>query len=493
MTFFDEVTSDLKQVALAQVPLDTFYAASLLKMGQDDSDRIEFENTEFQEYLAAKEISRFPDPNRAAFRFAADGDAKEIYPSWLNALTFLVDMEPSLLAPLVEFSGLRGTRLKVVDEALLRFIGRVDVSPLTVDQRRALFRDIVSYHERTLQWLPWVLGPALAQLFDSAVESLLKATVVEASKQTGTRRVVVLGNLAHIVGALLERSAPLDRRYWRSELLAFARDVNDDGVLQRNAVYALAALGDATILDDVPDLSGGEDLLAREFLAMCRTLSANHPKSIEYSLKGMRRRNSDGRAGLTAITQQEPLKDVLKALASDSNLRHIFLDHGSITKRDDERFVANIEAAADDEMLTLAENVLFQSLDYTSGHQVERSQFIRGLWKLLRRRRPTFIVEFIARVASSPTANSAFHFMGPVAASTLEPEDVPAFIDAMKAAGVGGNGIASLLIHAKTTRGAQGEAVFRAGRKKLAKEYRGWRAHRKTLYRVGRLRFSSSR
>ncbi len=177
MTFFDEVHSDLKQVALAQVPLDTFYSASLLKVGQNDPERVEFENTEFQEYLAAKEITRLPDANRATFRFAADSDAKEIYPSWFNALTFLVDMAPSLLGQLIDFSGLKGTRLKVVDEALLKFLGRVDVSPLTVDQRRALFTDIVSYHQRTLQWLPWVLGPALARLFDASLESLLKAGV----------------------------------------------------------------------------------------------------------------------------------------------------------------------------------------------------------------------------------------------------------------------------------------------------------------------------
>lgn len=476
MTFFDEARSDLKQVALAQVPLDTFYRASLLKVGQDDPGQVEFENTEFQEYLAAKEITRFPDPNRAAFRFAVDGDAKEIYPSWFNALTFLVDMEPSLLAQLVDFSGLRGTLLKVADEALLRFLGRVDVSPLPVSQRRALFEDIVSYHQRTLQWLPWVLGPALARLFDSSLEAILKDGVADASARTGTRRFVPLGNIAHIVGALLEGGASVDRAYWRGQLLAFTKDADENGVLQRHALFALGTLGDQTVLDEVLDLSNAEDLIAREFFSMCGTLAPNHPKSVEYCLRAMRAGNSAGRSALTTITQKEPIKSLLLALAVDENLRRTFLDHSSITTRDDARLVASIEAIADDELLTLSEEALFQSLGHATGHDVERSRFISGLWNALKSRRPTFITDFITRVAKGPDAVPR-HFLRSLAASALQPEDVPAFIDAMTAAGESRGGIVSVLSRARLSRGAEGEAVFKAGRKKLSKEYRSWEAH----------------
>src|SRR6266568_2239311 len=481
MTFFDDVHSDLKQVALAQVPLDTFYGASLLKVGQNDPDRVEFDNTEFQEYLAAKEITRLPDPNRAAFRFVVDADAKEIYPSWFNALTFFVDMEPSLLAQLIDFSGLKGTRLKVVDEALLKFLGRVDVSPLTVDQRRALFTDIVSYHKRTLQWLPWVLGPTLARLFDASLEPLLRTGVAEASKETGTRRFVPLGNIAHIIGALLESNAPVDRASWRGQLLAFTRDTNENGVLQRRALYALGALGDETILHEVPDLSSAEAVIGREFFSMCATLSANHPKSIEYCLKGVRGGNSAARVGLTAITEGAPIKKLLQILAADGDLLRTFLHHSSISTRDDDRLVASIEAAADDELLTLSEEVLLHSLDYATGHDIDKSRFISGLWNLSTRRSPTFIADFIARVAKSPNARAAFYFMGSLAASTLQPEDVPAFIDAMTAAGESRGGIVSVLVRAKMTRGADGKAVFKAGRKTLSKEYRSWEAHQKRL------------
>jgi hypothetical protein len=65
MTFFDDLRSDLKVVGLAQIDLQTFFDNSLLK---DNHDSIEFDNAEFQEYLAAKEITRFVDP-RVPSRF----------------------------------------------------------------------------------------------------------------------------------------------------------------------------------------------------------------------------------------------------------------------------------------------------------------------------------------------------------------------------------------------------------------------------------------
>ncbi|MBW2344368.1 MAG: hypothetical protein JRF53_10230 [Deltaproteobacteria bacterium] len=52
MSFFDDLQSDLKSSLLQQVPFEVFYDKTVLK---DNIDTIEFDNTEFQEYLAAKE------------------------------------------------------------------------------------------------------------------------------------------------------------------------------------------------------------------------------------------------------------------------------------------------------------------------------------------------------------------------------------------------------------------------------------------------------
>ncbi len=104
MTFFDDIKSDLKTAIIVQGNFNLFIDKTVLWASGTSLDKIEFENTEFQEYLAAKEITRFTDPVRATFHFTADQNINELHPSWLNTLNFLVDLMPSLLEPLVEFS-----------------------------------------------------------------------------------------------------------------------------------------------------------------------------------------------------------------------------------------------------------------------------------------------------------------------------------------------------------------------------------------------------
>ncbi|MDO8498087.1 MAG: NACHT domain-containing protein, partial [bacterium] len=100
MTFFDDLNSDLKVSLLNQVPLEVFFDNSLLK---DNGKTIEFDNTEFQEYLAAKEITRLGHIEQTVFDLSIDQELKEIFPSWFNTLTFLLELDISLLKPILDF------------------------------------------------------------------------------------------------------------------------------------------------------------------------------------------------------------------------------------------------------------------------------------------------------------------------------------------------------------------------------------------------------
>jgi hypothetical protein len=318
MTFFDDLKSDLKVVALAQVGIEVFYDYSLLKVSPEHvTDRIEFDNTEFQEFLAAKEITRFPDPCRAAFTFAVDPDANEIHPTWYNALTFLVDMQQNLFEQLVEFSGLRANKFKVMDEAFLMFLGRVDPRSLTDELRRRLFNDVIAYHERAQQWLPDQLAFALPAFFDPTLELYLKECIAAAEMEVGVQRFVSLANVVYIVAYLLRSNISLDRKYWRERLIVSACDQNDNGVLQRHALFALQSFGDPTVIDDLPDFMGCEELITREFLSLCTEVAPDHPKCIEYFFDAVKRNDLYGRYGLFALKKRESIKKFLSKFLED--------------------------------------------------------------------------------------------------------------------------------------------------------------------------------
>ena len=150
MTFFDDVHSDLKTSLLRQVPLEIFFEKTLLK---DNLETIEFDNTEFQEYLAAKEITRLGTNIRTIFELAVDPEIREIYPDWFNPLGFVVDMNISILKPLLDFGQQRKEGI-TQDEDYHRLLTRVHVERLPLAVRKQIFEQVFSYYQSVLFWIP---------------------------------------------------------------------------------------------------------------------------------------------------------------------------------------------------------------------------------------------------------------------------------------------------------------------------------------------------
>jgi hypothetical protein len=313
MTFFDDLQSDLKVAALSQLDLQVLFDKTLLK---DNHDSIEFDNTEFQEYLAAKEITRFADPRRAAFAFAVDQRINEFQPSWFNTLTFLVDMQPGLLEQFAEFSGIRGT--KIVGEEFLEFLSRVDPIKLPTQAKKALFQNLLEYHERVQQWMPGTLASSLPGLFDISQEALLKSAIARADNATGMQRLIPRANIALVVGHLFNARIGLDRNYWREKLIALATDDDDNSVPQRRALFALEQLADPSIVERLPGtLLQRDELIARAFLSLCTAVNPESPESVQYFVQGTLRRLIEARYGLYALKGRAALKAFLSNLNVD--------------------------------------------------------------------------------------------------------------------------------------------------------------------------------
>jgi len=468
MTFFDELKSDLKQVALSQINLDVFYEYSLLKIGQKNRDDIEFENTEFQEYLAAKEITRLSDPGLAAFGFAVDPDVKEIYPTWFNALTFLVDMQSDLLEQLVEFSGIRTDGFKIIDEGFLKFLSRVDPRKVPKVLRCRLFEDFLAYHQRTRQWMNWDLASALPGFFDPTLEVLLKDWVAKAESEVGAKRYVPLGNIACVVGSLLAQETQLDRPYWRAKLLACAADKNDNGVLQRNALFALGQLHDSTVINEIPDLMSSGESIMRAFLSMCTELDPENPKSLSYFFQAIRVKEFHGRYGLYAVKQPSSIKKFLETFNCDKDFRQNFFESASIFGERDRKLVEHIEAVCDDEIAELGKEALVHSAHYNVAHKAEESSFILGMWDFLKKLGPNFILDMVNRIQQGSNGKVRWYYAEGLFAKVINKEDVPAFIDAMMAIGQRKSAF-YVLLKASGLRGKS--EIFEAGRSKLPDEY----------------------
>jgi len=467
MTFFDDTKSELSRAVLGNTEI--FYEYSLLKVSEEDLGKIEFENTEFQEYLAAKEITRLKDVVRSTFAFTVDPRIKELYPSWYNALTFLVDMQPDLLEPLIEFSRLRADRFKVMDEAFLTFLSRIDHRVIAPDLRRRIFRDVIAYHERTLQWLPSELAQSMPGLFEASLESYLKERISEAETASGDKRFLTLGNLTYVAGYLLENVTSMDRAYWRGRLLEYVRDKNENGVLQRRALLALQLLGDPSVIDELPDLSDADPLIMQVLLSSLTELAPDHPKSVEYAISATKRNKIHGRYTFFAMKQGHAIKRFLKALIDDEQFLREFMDDTTIFRDQDTVLVDNIAHALDEETRELVKDVLARSTSYNVTHHAEQSTFLSGLWKLLRKGDPTFVTDMIERVRKGKERDilSLTGFL----AEIVEKEDVETLIKAMIAAGEAWVA-REVMARIRQSGRPNAEEIYEAGRPFLSEGYK---------------------
>jgi hypothetical protein len=466
MTFFDDVKSDLTAAALAQVPLETLFNFSLLK---NNPDSVEFENTEFQEYLAAKEITRFADPSRATFEFAADPDAKEIYPIWVNTLTFLVDMVPELLEQLVDFSGVRRTGFKVVDDAFWQFLNRVDTSQLTAATRRQLFRDLQEYQKRTRQWLRRDIASGMAEFFDESLEEDLKKWGSEANREIGSSRFISLGNVCYVVGHILEQKKALDIPYWKPLLIAWAADSNPNGVLQRNALFALAELGDKTVVDELPNLLDSDELIAREFVLMCRKVAPDHPKSRGYFVEAVKRGEFYGGDGIFSFREKASIRFLFEVLVSDPAFRRELLDHKSWHRKRDLLFWRNVGFLFDYDLAQNgAELLAVAALDDLTVHTKE-VEFMREVWRLAKKHDVTFLSKVLKRIRDTERSSIPF-WAGQFIAALLESSDVPPFLEWCLQNDEKGFGFSTLRSISFSDR-ADAKEIYEKGREFLPTEY----------------------
>lgn len=474
MTFFDELKSDLKNAALSQMDLSVFYENSLLKTGQEGLDKIEFENTEFQEYLAAKEISRLSASSRAVFSFAVDLATGEIYPTWFNALTFLVDMQPNLLGQLIEFSGIRASEnFKVVDSGFITFLSRIDPRSIPQASRKQLFLDVFSYHQRTLQWMSWELFSMLPGFYDNSIEGVLRKWVEKSEPESGAKRYVPLGNVAYIVKYLFEAGKVVDYQYWRKKLLTYAADGNDNGAMQRRALFALEEVNDPTIIDDLPDLMSSDQLIMRAFLSLCRKLAPNHQKSLEYFIEAVKRDDFYGRYGFLEITTPESLKKFLQAFNSDEIFQREFIKDMSLFQKEDGQIAKHIEAVFDEELGEMSKEALVKCTNINIVHSAEKSSFVIELWKVLKKKYPNFLTEMVDRIRKVPEGKAGLYFALDFFAEVIDKEDVDSLTDAMTDGGETDD-VMSLMFKIKFSGRTDAEEIFESGRKKLPNEYKQW-------------------
>lgn len=472
MSFFDDLQSDLKLSLLQQIPIEIFFDKTLLK---DNIDTIEFDNTEFQEYLAAKEIIRLGKNIRTIFELSVDPEIREIYPSWFNTLGFVVDLDILILKPLLDF-GRMSKEGMTQDEEYHRFLTKVDIERLPAEERKKIFEQVFTYYQSVLHWIDWDIAKNLSYYFDKSQLDLIKRyTDGRRFRNNETKKFIFLGNVAQIVGFLLERDIfnNEEKSFWKRKLIKFVKTKNENGVLQSHALFALGNLGDDTVIKEIESVWESKDKLIRDdFLDLCREVNPNHDLSIKYFIEGTKHRSLHARYGLYEVTEGQAVKKLLDTFTSDTSFLNRFIDLESIFKDRDEKIIKNIKAVWDSDIENKLQSIIQRAFESNYGYEARESKFIENIALILKSKDKAYLFKLISQIAKSSNLKKNLYSSQNLFSILLEKEQVKEFINQLSHFEKGKLDALRTLQQIKCSKRAGAEEIYEQGRKYLASEYK---------------------
>ncbi len=469
MTFFDDLHSDLKLSFLQQVPLEIFFDKSLLK---DNGNTIEFDNTEFQEYLAAKEITRLGQVKQTIFDLSIDPELREIFPSWFNTLTFLLELDITLLKPILDF-GSRGKDKYIQDEEYHRFLTRANVNTLAEEERKIIFEQIFNYYQAVLHWIDWDIARSLSSYFDISHEALIKR-YLNKKFVSETERYVQLGNLAKIIGFIFERQIFNNHQkdYWKKKLIKFVLDKSENGALQRHALVALGKYKDDSIIDKIsPIWEHGDSLIKDEFLKFCTSINPNHPTSIKYFVEGIKNGSIYARLGLFLISDKDGIEALLQCFIDDKLFAQTFIDQESIFRDRDAQIIQNITNVWNEKVKEKLEAILQTIFVSEYRYEAEKSEFVKAIVSLLKERNKKYIFKLIKQIATLDKLKKNIFSFQYIFSEILELDQVKDFISEMSKIDQGEKIALWTLQEIKFSKRPNANDIYEEGRKYLTSQY----------------------
>ena len=467
MTFFDDTRSNLASVLLNQISIDTFYNKSLIR---DNIHSVSFENPEFQEYLASKEILRLGRIEKTLYDIVVDRELQEIHPSWFNTLSFLLEQKPDLFDKMLDFE--LGRMKLVIDDEYTKLLLKVDPEKVDRETRRAMFKEILThYQEREELWLDWEIAEGLSPFYDDTLSTFLKSWI-DGRRKNKSRLFIRRGNIARLVNFLLTNPnlRSDDRQYWRRKLIVFANDTNENGVLQRRALFALRQFKGSLLIKKVENTwKHRQELVRREFLKFCYVVDPNCKLSIEYFAQGMKENFVEARYGICEISTKKGIKKFLEYLKNDSVFFHHFIDHESVFKDKDNKIIENIKSILDEEITELVFGVLMGAFESKYSYDAEKSTFIRNLACLLKDYDGDFLIKLISKIKKSKKLH-VFDFKN-VFAAILDKDQVKTFIDRLQEIRHGKAVALGTLQQIKFSDREGREEIYEEGRKWLGEKY----------------------
>lgn len=229
-TILDEVRGNMTQMLVASFDL-LFFESRILK---DTNGTLQFENTELQEYLAAKELCRQDNIESVLYDVAVQKDLKHIYPNWYDVIPHIsyVDDNTDSFINIIKLIASYESHLN--SDAFVSLLRYVDPSLLSLQQKNELFLILLEHYLHIPTYVGWRsdILKLMQKCYSSNSINTLKITTKQLNK-------LVLANICTILEGIAEENM-LEKElsdYWMHEADKFIKANNEDKNIAALTIY----------------------------------------------------------------------------------------------------------------------------------------------------------------------------------------------------------------------------------------------------------------
>jgi len=320
ITFLGDVNTHLSSAILSTIKLDDFFDHSLFI---PELNSVMFQNAEFQEYMAALEITRLPKTNQIVFDLVFDSEINEFYPSWTNTLKYIVDLLPDLLFDLIDFITKRDSSAdKTILENVLLDNSR-KIESLEPSKRFQVFKKIFESFQVHKWYIYDPLVDKLALYWSNEYEVSLINYIK--SKDNDNGQYVGRLNAVNLLEELLSKNKIAGSGEIK-EILKKIITTDSINSIRERAVSAISKFKDWNLLKDLHGLVSPNSNLHRAFIKGFESIDPNNPYTIDLIAESIK--NGGDRVlpndDFDAVTSESGLSYLVKKFTDDEELRNSY-------------------------------------------------------------------------------------------------------------------------------------------------------------------------
>lgn len=389
MSFFDDIQSGLSQGFLQNIAIENFYERSLLIPYENS---IQFENSEFQEYLAAKELSRFDKVEQIVFDLVVDKELDQFYTSWYNTLKYLVELVPNLQIKLVDYI------YKRQNEGEASFFDYVlsnnpkILQSQSLENKNQIFKQVLEYHQAlNLLFFHTSRVYYLLEFISLDIENHLKNEFEEDDlSETHTL------NLLYVLELALSSNKLTDKNYWKNKAIKIAQQESKNKHILENALEVISLSNDLDLLKPFEDKSKELGIMGR-YIRICQRTNPNDIYVIDMVFdalqKGIFQRVLPP-PNFGKVTEYNSLAYLLKKIFEQKYFNNNLDGDG----KDNKKFgfiTSNLDKIYDKGI----EQIIIENLDNREiFSKINSYSFLRNLVLLIRKHNSLYIFELLEQI-----------------------------------------------------------------------------------------------